>query len=99
MIDVGGTLWPNSWPFRKTDGVGRHARVAAAMRMLEPSAVDELVADLIESSRIGDESRALSTETPATIAAAEVLIAASLARQGPPAGGQRNAASRRALGL
>src|SRR5450759_714417 len=81
LIDVGGTLWPNSWPFRNTDGVGRHQRVAAAMPMLEAPAIDALVADLIASSRNGDEARAISTETPATISSAEVLIGASLARQ------------------
>src|SRR4030081_3511902 len=85
LIDVGGTLWPNSWPFRETDGAGRHQRVGAAMPALEAGQVDSLVADLIASSRIGDEARAISTETPATIAAAEVLIAASLERQGLPA--------------
>lgn len=84
LIDVGGTLWPNSWPFRETDGFGRHQRVAATMPMLEALAVDALVADLIESSRIGDQARAVSTETAATIPAAEILIAASLARQGLP---------------
>ena len=63
LIDVGGTLWPNSWPFRITDGAGRHQRVAAAMPMLETTAIDALVADLIESSRMGDEARAISTET------------------------------------
>jgi FMN phosphatase YigB (HAD superfamily) len=99
MIDVGGTLWPNSWPFRKTDGVGRRARVSAAMPALDPSAIDALVADLIESSRIGDEARAVSTETPATIAAAEVLIAESLERQGLPADVQSIARIRRAMAL
>lgn len=84
MIDVGGTLWPNSWPVRETDGDGRRDRVAAAMPMLEPLAVDELVADLIEHSRFGDEARAISTETPTTIVPADVLIAGSLARQGFP---------------
>jgi FMN phosphatase YigB (HAD superfamily) len=82
LIDVGGTLWPNSLAFRNTDGAGRHERVAAAMPMLEPATIDALVADLIASSRIGDEARAISAETPSTSAAAEVLIAASLARQG-----------------
>jgi HAD superfamily hydrolase (TIGR01509 family) len=99
LIDVGGTLWPNSWPFRKTDGAGRHARVAAAMPMLEAAAIDALVADLIESSRIGDEARAISTETPDTIAAAEVLIAASLARQGLAGDAQSIARIRRAMAL
>jgi len=99
MIDVGGTLWPNSWPFRETDGVGRHQRVGAAMPMLDPVKVDALVADLIASSRIGDEARAISTETPSTIAAAEVLIAASLTRQGIPADAHTVARIRRAMAL
>ena len=99
LIDVGGTLWPNSWPFRETDGVGRHQRVGAAMPMLDAVEVDALVADLIASSRIGDEARAISTETPATIAAAEVLIAASLVRQGLPADVQTVARIRRAMAL
>jgi FMN phosphatase YigB (HAD superfamily) len=99
LIDVGGTLWPNSWPFRETDGVGRHQRVSAAMPMLETVKVDALVADLVASSRIGDEARAVSTETPATIAAAEVLIAASLARQGLPVDAPTVARIRRAMAL
>jgi FMN phosphatase YigB (HAD superfamily) len=85
MIDVGGTLWPNSWPFRQTDAAGRHERVAAAMPQLGAAGIDSLVADLIESSRIGDHARAISTETPPTIPAAEILIGASLERQGLPA--------------
>ena len=60
LIDVGGTLWPNSWPLRETDGDGRHRRIAAAMPDLAPAAVESLVADLIQSSRIGDEARPLS---------------------------------------
>jgi HAD superfamily hydrolase (TIGR01509 family) len=99
LIDVGGTLWPNSWPFRETDGVGRHQRVGAAMPMLDGVKVDALVADLIASSRIGDEARAISTETPTTITAAEVLIAASLERQGLPADAQTVARIRRAMAL
>jgi FMN phosphatase YigB (HAD superfamily) len=99
LIDVGGTLWPNSWPFRSTDGAGRHHRVAAAMPMLKIAAVDALVADLIESSRIGDEARGISTETPATIAAAEVLIAASLTRHSLPGDAPTIARIRRAMAL
>jgi HAD superfamily hydrolase (TIGR01509 family) len=99
LIDVGGTLWPNSWPFRETDGVGRGQRVGAAMPDLEASQVDALMADLIASSRIGDEARAISTETPTNIAAAEVLIAESLARQRLPADAQTVARVRRAMAL
>jgi HAD superfamily hydrolase (TIGR01509 family) len=99
LIDVGGTLWPNSWPFRSTDGAGRHQRVAAAMPMLEEAEIDALVADLLESSRIGDEARAISTETSETIARAEVLIAASLRRQGLAGDAQSIARIRRAMAL
>lgn len=99
LIDVGGTLWPNSWPFRETDGLGRHQRVAAAMPTLEALAVDLLVADLIESSRVGDQARAISTETPAAIPAAEILIAASLARQNLPVNVDTVNRIRRAMAL
>jgi HAD superfamily hydrolase (TIGR01509 family) len=81
MVDVGGTLWPNSWPFRETDGLGRRHRIAAAMPHLEAEAIDALVADLIQSSRPGDEARSLTTEARMSVAA-EALIEASLTRQG-----------------
>jgi FMN phosphatase YigB (HAD superfamily) len=99
LIDVGGTLWPNSWPIRETDGVGRHQRVAAAIPTLDAAVVNALVADLIASSRIGDEARAVSTETPDTIAAADVLISASLERQGLEADVKTVARIRRAMAL
>jgi FMN phosphatase YigB (HAD superfamily) len=99
LIDVGGTLWPNSWPLREGDGLGRHQRVAAAMPDLKPEAVDELVADLIQSSRIGDEARSISTETTVEIAPAEVLIAGSLERQGLLADEQSVMRIRRAMAL
>jgi HAD superfamily hydrolase (TIGR01509 family) len=99
LIDVGGTLWPNSWPFRETDGAGRHQRVGAAMPMLDAAKVDVLVADLIASSRIGDEARAISTETETTVAAADVLVATSLTRQGLPADAKTVARIRRAMAL
>jgi FMN phosphatase YigB (HAD superfamily) len=99
LIDVGGTLWPNSWPLREGDGLGRHQRVAAAMPALEPRVVDALVADLIHSSRIGDQARSISTETTVEIAPAEVLITASLERQGLPADVQSVMRIRRAMAL
>jgi HAD superfamily hydrolase (TIGR01509 family) len=99
LIDVGGTLWPNSWPLREGDGLGRHQRVAAAMPDLEPAAIDALVGDLIRSSRIGDEARSISTETTIEIAGAEVLIAASLERQGLPPDAHSVARIRRAMAL
>jgi HAD superfamily hydrolase (TIGR01509 family) len=99
LIDVGGTLWPNSWPLRESDGLGRHQRVAAAMPALEPKVVDALVADLIRSSRIGDEARSISTETSVELVPADVLIAASLDRQGLPTDAQSVMRIRRAMAL
>src|SRR5258708_12045594 len=81
MVDVGGTLWPNSWPFRESDALGRRQRIADVMPGLTPDAADALATDLIQSSRPGDEKRSLSTETEMGVSAEE-LIAGSLARQG-----------------
>ena len=99
LIDVGGTLWPNSWPLRETDGDGRHRRVAAAMPKLSPSTVEALVADLIQSSRIGDEARSVNTEHTVKVPPAELLIATSLSGQGLPADAQTVARIRRAMAL
>jgi FMN phosphatase YigB (HAD superfamily) len=99
LIDVGGTLWPNSWPLRETDGDGRHRRIAAAMPDLAPAAVDSLVADLIQSSRIGDEARSITTEHKVPVPPAEVLVASSLTRQGLPADAESVARVRRAMAL
>ena len=99
LIDVGGTLWPNSWPLRETDGDGRHHRVAAAMPNLTPPAVEALVADLIQSSRVGDEARSLTTEHTVVVPPAEVLVASSLTRQGLTADQESVARIRRAMAL
>jgi HAD superfamily hydrolase (TIGR01509 family) len=99
LIDVGGTLWPNSWPLRETDGEGRRERVAAAMPALNPPVVNALVADLIQSSRIGDEARSITTETTVVVPPAEVLVAASLSRQGLPADASSVARIRRAMAV
>jgi FMN phosphatase YigB (HAD superfamily) len=99
LIDVGGTLWPNSWPLRESDGDGRHRRVAAAMPELSPATIEALVADLIQSSRIGDEARSINTEHAVKVPPAEVLVATSLARQGLPADAETVARIRRAMAL
>jgi len=62
LVDVGGTLWPNSWPLRATDGAGRRERVARALPSLPPATLDAVVNDLIERSRFDDEARAVTTE-------------------------------------
>src|SRR5712691_7766907 len=98
MVDVGGTMWPNSWPFRETDAVGRRQRIAAAMPALDPPAVQALADDLISSSRPGDEARSISTEMEIVVKA-DVLIAKSLARQGLPADPQTVTRLRRAMSI
>jgi FMN phosphatase YigB (HAD superfamily) len=99
LIDVGGTLWPNSWPLRETDGHGRRVRVAAAMPDLAPAVIEALVNDLAQSSRIGDEARSINTEHTVVIPPAEVLVATSLKRQGLPADEQSVARIRRAMAV
>lgn len=85
LIDVGGTLWPNSWPFRETDGEGRMQRLALALPDLSPAALDALGRDLMASSRPGDEARGISTENLISInLPAETLITNCLTRQGLP---------------
>lgn len=98
MVDVGGTLWPNSWPFRESDAVGRRQRIAAAMPGLTPEAADALAADLIRSSRPGDEKRSISTEMEIVVGA-EALISESLARQGLPADPPTVTRLRRAMSI
>jgi FMN phosphatase YigB (HAD superfamily) len=83
LIDVGGTLWPNSWPFRESDGASRLQRLASALPELAPDAVQALGHDLIASSRAGDEARSETTEKTVSInLPAEKLITTCLTRQG-----------------
>ena len=69
------------------------------MPTLAPAAVDALVADLIESSRAGDEARSISTETKGGVVPAHVLVATALERQGLPADAATVARIRRAMVL
>jgi HAD superfamily hydrolase (TIGR01509 family) len=81
LIDVGGTLWPNSWPMRATDGAGRHQRVALALPNVDPAIVDALVVDLMDKSRVGDEASAISTELRVGVDA-DTLVTNCLALNG-----------------
>lgn len=81
LIDVGGTLWPNSWPIRQGDAGGRRYRLIAAMDGHDPAVVEALVADLLASSKPGDEARSITTEQRMVVGAEE-LIAGCLGRQG-----------------
>ncbi len=98
LIDVGGTLWPNSWPVRQADSAGRRHRVTAAMAGFDGATVERLVEDLLHSSRPGDEARSVSTEQRVSLSAEE-LIAGCLERQGLTADGQTIARIRRAMAI
>ena len=100
LIDVGGTLWPNSWPIRKADAVGRRLRIRAAMPGTEPATVEALADDLIESSRPGDEARTISTDNLVSInSPAEMLITRCLSRNGLPADADTIRRIRRAMSI
>jgi HAD superfamily hydrolase (TIGR01509 family) len=81
LFDVGGTLWPNSWPLRVYDGEGRRERVGRALPDLGAATVDALVGDLLENSRFGDQARQLTTEADVGIDAV-TLVTGCLRRQG-----------------
>src|SRR5258708_19417358 len=98
MVGVGGPLWPNSWRFGETRALGRRQQIAAAMPGLTPEAADALAADLIQSSRPGDEKRSISTEMEIVVSAEE-LIATSLARQGLATDADTVARLRRAMSI
>jgi HAD superfamily hydrolase (TIGR01509 family) len=68
------------------------------MPQLEPATVDALVADLVRSSRAGDEARSQSTEARISVAAEE-LIQGSLMRQGIPTDTATVVRIRRAMAL
>jgi FMN phosphatase YigB (HAD superfamily) len=93
MVDVGGTLWPNSWPLRETDGAGRVHRVAAAMPAVDSAVVEALVADLTRSSRHIDPAwEAVSPDSG-------TLVATCLDRQGLPRDQQTVMLIRRAMAV
>src|SRR5258708_11457631 len=51
LVDIGGTLWPNSWPVRATDGEGRLARLRAVLPDLRLEDATRLADDIITRSR------------------------------------------------
>jgi len=51
LLDIGGTLWPNSWPVRATDGEGRLARLRMVLPHQPAEKTALLAKDLIEKSR------------------------------------------------
>jgi FMN phosphatase YigB (HAD superfamily) len=98
LIDVGGTLWPNAWPLRATDGDGRRARIARALPDLPWATLEAFVDDLIQRSRFGDEARATTTEVVLPIDAA-TMVTQCLTNHGVATDPQTVARVRRAMAL
>ena len=98
LFDVGGTLWPNSWPLRATDGEGRRDRVARALPTLPRPTVEALVVDLMEKSRAGDEASTISTELRVGVDA-DTLVTGCLSYLGLDASAGTVALVRRAMAL
>jgi HAD superfamily hydrolase (TIGR01509 family) len=98
LIDVGGTLWPNSWPIRQTDGAGRLARVRAALPELSAAHVDAIVSDLITSSRETHDGGSPNPADYSRIGAA-VLVAGCLQRHQVSADFSAVARIRRAMAI
>jgi HAD superfamily hydrolase (TIGR01509 family) len=51
LVDVGGTLWPNTWPDLPNDAGLRAGRLAEALDWIDPADAPGLVTELVE--RIG----------------------------------------------
>ena len=51
LVDIGGTLWPNSWPVRATDGEGRLSRLRAVLPELTLEHAGRLTDDIVNRSR------------------------------------------------
>lgn len=96
LVDIGGTLWPNSWPIRATDSEGRRARVIAALAGHDPARVAALAEDLVQRSKPRDEARAVST---ASRIDAEELIKGCLVRQELPRDAETISRLRRAMAI
>jgi HAD superfamily hydrolase (TIGR01509 family) len=97
LVDVGGTLWPNSWPHREGDGEGRLARLRAAMPGLSPERAAALVHDIITSSR--DLNGGTTMVTELIRVDANVVISDCLEHHGVPPEPASVAAVRRAMAL
>jgi len=78
LIDVGGTLWPNSWPLRQTDGAGRLARVRASLPDSSEAQAHAIVTDLSNTTR---ETHGGAPNPPDyTRVGADILVADCLQR-------------------
>ncbi len=97
LVDVGGTLWPNSFPIRQNDGEGRVARVQAVLPDLSAEGTAMLVHELFTQSR--DLNGGTTMVTELIRVDADTVVANCLAHQGIPATPSNVVLIRRAMAL
>jgi HAD superfamily hydrolase (TIGR01509 family) len=98
LVDVGGTLWPNSWPLRETDGEARVHRVAALLPDAPPDVARAAVAAIVNESKFTEGGTGDSKERQLADEA-EVVISRCLRRHGLAADDTLVRQVRRAMAL
>ena len=83
LVDIGGTLWPNSWPVRATDGEGRLKRLRLALPQLPADRAAALATDIVDRSRDMNGGTVMIPELIRI--EADELITMCLAEHGVPA--------------
>ena len=97
LVDIGGTLWPNSWPVRATDGAGRLARLRAVLPELSAENASSLCDDLVNRSR---DLNGGTVMVPELIRIdADDLVTMCLTDHGLPAGATTVMQVRRAMAI
>ena len=97
LVDVGGTLWPNSWPLRQNDTEGRVERLRRALPELELIQAAALVSDIVDDSSDRNGGNVMVVEVIRVDA--NIVVAHCLERHGIPAGTETVVKVRRAMGL
>ena len=97
LIDVGGTLWPNSWPLRQNDTHGRVERLRRALPELDGLQAESLVADIVSESSDHNGGKVMVLEVVRVDA--NLVVGQCLERHGIPAGAETVVKVRRAMGL
>lgn len=97
LVDIGGTLWPNSWPVRATDGEGRLSRLRGVLPDLGSDQAVLLCHDLINKSR---DMNGGTVMVPELIRIdADALVTMCLNDHGVPAQPETVMAVRRAMAI
>jgi HAD superfamily hydrolase (TIGR01509 family) len=97
LVDVGGTLWPNSWPLREDDMHGRVERIGAILPELAPAEAASLAFEIANASDDLNGGNVMIAELVRVDS--NVVIAQCLDRRGIPAADEIVVNIRRAMCL